>query len=362
MRWLWMAAAFSARLRENAADNRRNVRFANCAIACFNYQLTEIGISRILPSPGTAGATSETTMAIGVPLCTATSRILAFQQGELQPMFASLPIGPISPSPTLRVERHYLAPCTRMSHILQQNVLTLFFEPARIVHTSENGSTTGFAIPTDAVVSSPRNVLESLCWITPANLLSVALDDTVVCQTARTIGLNPAFELLSSPDLRDRRLSALLRTLDAERHLGYPSGRLFLDTIEQALATIMLTSYAIGHIPSSRPQVGLAPRIHRRVINYIQAHLAQCITLQALADCAGLSPSHFARQFRVSTGTTPHQYVLLLRIERAKLLLSVPSRSILDISLSLGFSSPQQFATVFRRITGVTPTAYRKAL
>jgi len=75
-----------------------------------------------------------------------------------------------------------------------------------------------------------------------------------------------------------------------------------------------------------------------------------------------MSPFHFARLFRRSTGVPPHRFVLRMRIERASSLLAARELSIAQIARRIGFRSPSHFSTVFRRISGATPRAYRARL
>ncbi|WP_152053225.1 helix-turn-helix transcriptional regulator [Tautonia marina] len=86
------------------------------------------------------------------------------------------------------------------------------------------------------------------------------------------------------------------------------------------------------------------------------------ITIEDLADLVGLSPYHFLRQFKRVVGETPHQYLIHLRIERAKGMLETGCLSIADIALQSGFSSQSHLTTFFRRQVGLTPKAYRELL
>jgi len=104
---------------------------------------------------------------------------------------------------------------------------------------------------------------------------------------------------------------------------------------------------------------GLHPRRLRRVVDFMHENIQRPVTLEDLADCCGLSVSHFSRLFRISMRTSPHQYMLRLRVEHCKELLRDPNLSILEVALAAGFQSQQHFATVFRRLTGVSPSVYR---
>jgi len=97
----------------------------------------------------------------------------------------------------------------------------------------------------------------------------------------------------------------------------------------------------------------------QRVDSYVKSHLSESITLAEMANAAGLSPMHFAAQFRAATGYRPHHYVLLCRLDRAKELMTDASRSMLDIALDVGFHTQAHFTTVFKRLSGKTPGAWR---
>src|SRR5262249_27202885 len=94
----------------------------------------------------------------------------------------------------------------------------------------------------------------------------------------------------------------------------------------------------------------------RAVVEYIEGHLDTGATLEQLAAVVGLSPYHFARQFKQATGLPPHQFPLSRRVEWAKdLLLAGNDLSLAEIALRAGFSDQSQFSRHFKRLVGVTP-------
>ena len=99
----------------------------------------------------------------------------------------------------------------------------------------------------------------------------------------------------------------------------------------------------------------------RRVTEHIQQNLDKDLTLGELAAVVFMSPYHFARLFKSSTGVPPHRFVVRQRVARARACLATEALSITQISRMVGFRTPSHFTTVFRRLLGVTPGAYRAA-
>jgi AraC family transcriptional regulator len=123
----------------------------------------------------------------------------------------------------------------------------------------------------------------------------------------------------------DARLAALIAAVNAERIAGFPSGRLFLDSVEQALAAALVDAYT-GRSHSVRPlRGGLGSARLRAIKELVHAKMEDELTLVQMAQSVELSPAHFSRMFRKSTGETPHQFVLRHRIERAKEMLRARS-------------------------------------
>jgi AraC family transcriptional regulator len=109
----------------------------------------------------------------------------------------------------------------------------------------------------------------------------------------------------------------------------------------------------------ARMTEGLARWQKAKAIAYIREHLAAQIPLATLAQLVHLSPSHFCRAFKRSFGMPPRRYQIAQRIERAKTLLTAHAASVTDISFTVGYSETSAFSTAFRRVTGLTPSAYR---
>jgi AraC family transcriptional regulator len=142
--------------------------------------------------------------------------------------------------------------------------------------------------------------------------------------------------------------------------IGY---KIILDTLITQLVINLLRNYLrLRHNPQIEiSRVGLVDRRLRRAIEYIHTHYNQELALSEMAQAAFLSEYHFAHLFKKLTGLTPNNYLIAVRVEQAKKLLIETDLSIVNISLSVGYSSQSHFTKVFRTITGLTPLKYRES-
>jgi AraC family transcriptional regulator len=141
---------------------------------------------------------------------------------------------------------------------------------------------------------------------------------------------------------------------------GFPSGRLFLDSVEQAMAVALVKDRAARHRLVQMYRGGLGSARLRKIKELVQAKMEDDLGLDEMAQSVGLSTAHFGRMFRKSTGETPHQFVLRQRIERAKRMLRAPNARVLDVAVACGFKTQQHFAQVFRDVCRISPTEYRQ--
>jgi transcriptional regulator GlxA family with amidase domain len=95
-------------------------------------------------------------------------------------------------------------------------------------------------------------------------------------------------------------------------------------------------------------------------VRFIERNADEALSLSRLAKAAGLSPFHFLRTFEDLTGTSPHQYVMRLRLRRAASRLLAEPAKILDIVLDSGFGDVSNFNRAFRVEFGMSPRAYRR--
>ncbi|MGY4303374.1 AraC family transcriptional regulator [Bradyrhizobium sp. USDA 4369] len=104
----------------------------------------------------------------------------------------------------------------------------------------------------------------------------------------------------------------------------------------------------------------LSERQMRQVREFVEANLDDDIRLEAMASACGLGAKAFLRLFKASVGTSPYQYVIAVRVERAKALLDEQSLGLAEIALRCGFSHQEHLTRMFRRLVGQTPGRYRR--
>jgi AraC family transcriptional regulator len=131
-------------------------------------------------------------------------------------------------------------------------------------------------------------------------------------------------------------------------------------TLAHRLVAHMVRSYGDGAARVAVPSVGvLDRRTVDRVTELVDTDLAGTITLDRMADVAALSPFHFARAFKATTGLAPHRFVTTRRLEAAKAALLTSDASVVRVAYAVGFSNVSHFRRIFRRELGVTPGALR---
>jgi AraC family transcriptional regulator len=188
--------------------------------------------------------------------------------------------------------------------------------------------------------------------------LTLGISDSAL--TATCDAASGEVELRPRRNFGDARLRSLVEAVNAERVAGFPSGRLFLDSVEQALAVALVDGHAVRSRSAQTFRGGLGAARLRRIKELVDAKLEDELSLDDMAQSVELSTAHFARMFRKSTGETPHQFVLRHRIERAKVMLRAPGERVLDIAVACGFKNQGHFARVFRQMCGAGPMEYRQ--
>lgn len=174
---------------------------------------------------------------------------------------------------------------------------------------------------------------------------------------AEQLQMKPDADLASVPKLRftDDRIWHLVRLLADVIEDPDPSVQLYGDSLITAIASRLLSTVS----EPSKKSVGLSNMQLKDAMSFLEAHMPSRVELSTLARLAGMSPSHYCRAFKAATGFAPYQWQLNKRIERAKCMLLETNFSLDRIAEATGFADSVHFGRTFRKLTQVTPGAWR---
>ena len=160
----------------------------------------------------------------------------------------------------------------------------------------------------------------------------------------------------------DPLLAEIAHAVASELRSPTAAGGLLIDSLATCMSARLIQQYtdaSSASAPSRLIGEGLDQRRLLRVLDPVEANLEGRITINSMASVACLSRYHFSRAFKKATGQSPHRYVSGRRLERAKTLLSMGDRSLVDIALALNFSSQANFTRAFTKATGQAPGQFR---
>jgi AraC family transcriptional regulator len=189
-----------------------------------------------------------------------------------------------------------------------------------------------------------------------SELLQLCLDPTLLHQVAVEVAdIDPSrIELIEQVAFHDPLIYHIGLALRAELQSGGIAGGLYARVLTHTLAVHLLRNYAVFPLLESR-QV-LSRPVVQRVTDYINDHLADDLSLAKLAALAHLSPYHFTRLFKQTTGQSVHQYVIERRIEAARLLLLAGHLTVAEVAVLVGFYDQSHLARHFKRHVGAPPS------
>lgn len=241
-------------------------------------------------------------------------------------------------------------------------LLNLQDNPHR-VQNWRDGKLRDFTFQKYEIVVTPAGVRSGWRWFAPSDVIVVTLDPGKVAHFAQSeLGmlLDPQ-QLSDLPQFTDADLCAagiILR--DAVEEDDVSSAVMF-----EAMSRVFLVKLLQRYGKRRPEEVALSARFtskhYQSVLYHVQCRLDQTITVDELAKVAGMSPSHFARVFKDTMGSTPMQFVMAYRIEQSVKMMVDPIRPLGDIALACGFSDQAHFTRSFKQLTGKTPSAHRAA-
>lgn len=205
----------------------------------------------------------------------------------------------------------------------------------------------------------PAGIAHHCSWDTPAQFMVLAIAPTLLQQVGQD-WVNPdQIELIPRfMNESDGLLQSLFSTLKTEAAIGGMGSSLLVDSLKTTLAIHLLRHYCTTRPRLSSYTQGLSQTQLGFIVDYINDHLHQNLKLNDLAAIVQLSPYHFLRLFKQSTGVTPHQYILRSRIDRAKSLLQHSQLTIADIASRTGFCDQSHLTRQFKQLTGMTPKQF----
>ena len=231
-----------------------------------------------------------------------------------------------------------------------------------VMNIHEGKETVSSRIAPSDVCVIPQGWNGNIDLLEPSKYLSLSISPELLARAIDEHVRPQNIEIILKRGSNDPAMLHIALALHQEAETNGETGKLYADALSVALAARLL------HLHSASPFLprqynGALPRYKlRRVVDYLEANLARNPSLAELADQVSMSPYHFARLFRESTGLAPHQYLIRRRIERARTLLADPTRSLADVAREVGYESQSNFTAAFRKVTGVTPRTFRSAL
>ncbi|MBX3188020.1 MAG: helix-turn-helix transcriptional regulator [Labilithrix sp.] len=200
----------------------------------------------------------------------------------------------------------------------------------------------------------PAGVTEDWFEDDASEMLFLQLPTSLVRLAAEELGLDPdRAGIAARCHVRDVQIEHIGWALAADQRA--PSGLVYRESLGMALAVHLLARH-----PAKAAPRGLSKSQLARVTEYIEAHLAEDVSLLRLARVAGVSASHLRALFKRSVGVPVHEYVIQRRVERARVLLARGDQPASEIALEAGFSHQSHMARCMRRVLGVTPAFIAK--
>lgn len=243
------------------------------------------------------------------------------------------------------------------------NQIGVSFSEHRSVVIERSGRTSEIDVPAGAAFVTGQ---EPLVWtrvreVTDA--LEIYPDLALLAGQAATLPRKGSIEVELTPAsaARDAVVLGIAAVLKRAHVTGGGLTDVAASTLAHRLAWHVLTAYSGVRVSEKDSPTGLLRRRSiDRVADLIDAELSGTLTLGRLASAASLSPYHFARAFKASTGMAPHQFVTMRRVERAKVLLTTTGNSVTRVAYMVGFSNISHFRRVFRTHTGLMPGDLRR--
>jgi AraC family transcriptional regulator len=201
-------------------------------------------------------------------------------------------------------------------------------------------------------------------WDTRLSFAMMALEPEYLDKVAReTFDVDPAgVRLRTVEGQRDPLITGIAGNLMREAMNGDAGSRLFAESLAGVLAVHLLRNYSERPQPIETGRISTQPRAVTQAVDFIHDNYARDLSLSDIAAAAHLSPFHLSRIFKKATGATPHQYLLQVRVNSARSLLTAGAgdRSLAEVAAAVGFADQSHLTRHFKRMLGVTPKQLRQ--
>jgi AraC family transcriptional regulator len=281
----------------------------------------------------------------------------------------------------LDFERRDYQPSSRpLAHGSSEHLVFVSLATGRIVRSS-GGERVEHELSPGCVAVVPAHTPVSWSWPTRISFSVLRLQPSFVDQVAHSVfGLGPHdYRLTLAERPHDTAITNIAGVLAREAMRGQPGSRLYAESLASMLAVHLLRHYAqcadgrvlgscatLPEIVAAAPfeagsRSGAQPRAVSDALAFMHENYARELSLTDIAGAVHLSSFHLARLFKQSLGVAPHQYLIQLRVNSARWLLSAGSgeRSLAEVASAVGFADQSHLTRHFKRATGLTPGQFR---
>jgi AraC family transcriptional regulator len=244
--------------------------------------------------------------------------------------------------------------------ILDHHYIAQHLGGPKRVQRSRDGAPISTVVEAGSLTIVPAGTRYQWNTLGPIEFAHLYISPTLLRQAAFRLCRTHDPALLDRVGFIDPMLQSVFTAMLAALRLPAPDQPLYLDGLLETFLLKLLRDHSTASMPESRPRETLAPFRLRQVMDFVDAHLGDPISLAQLAQIGHASAFHFSRAFKNSLGETPYQYILRCRVDRARALLTSTGRPLPEVATTCGFRDARHLTKTFQRLTGVTPGHFRK--
>lgn len=243
-------------------------------------------------------------------------------------------------------------------HYFPQHFISVHLNETAIVKEQRlDGRLQSDSFSTGEICITPATTPVSVRLHAPCEIVGLYLEPASILQL--TAADADSIELVPQFKLQDPLIHQMAIALKAQLESPGEWNRIYVESLAAAFSAHLLQHYSTRKLQSASDVQGLSTTRLRQATEYIHEYAEQNPSLTEIAQQVSLSPYHFSRLFKLSTGLSPHQYLINCRITKAKQLLKTTALSISEIAMQAGFTDQSHLARHFKRQFGVPPSQFR---